>query len=317
MELYQLRYFQTVAEVGTLRLAAEHLAVSQSAVSRAVTLLESEIGVELFTRRGRANELNRFGTAFLQATQAALRGLDTAVASVRQLAGADGGTVALGFLHSLGVATVPSLIRWHHDRFPSVTFELHQRSGQALLTDLSTGVTDVCLSYPTAFDETLNIKWEPLFTQQLYAVVDREHPLATRDLVGFDELAEQPFVALDHDHTLRKIFDDACARHGVTPTIAFEGTDITTLRGLIGARLGIAILPRASTPSRDIVEIAVDDDHLVRPIAIGWVASRFLPPSASSFRDSALAWRRTRNASQDSAQPARRTRVSNAQRKRR
>lgn len=67
MELYQLRYFQTVAEVGTLREAAEHLAVSQSAVSRAVTLLESEIGVKLFTRRGRANELNRFGTAFLQA----------------------------------------------------------------------------------------------------------------------------------------------------------------------------------------------------------------------------------------------------------
>jgi LysR family transcriptional regulator, transcription activator of glutamate synthase operon len=67
----------------------------------------------------------------------------------------------------------------------------------------------------------------------------------------------------------------------VTPTIAFEGTDITTLRGLIGARLGVAILPRSSAPSPDIVEIAVDDDHLVRPIAIGWMANRFLPPSAA------------------------------------
>jgi LysR family transcriptional regulator, transcription activator of glutamate synthase operon len=317
MELYQLRYFQAVAEFGTLAKAAEDLAVSQSAVSRAISLLEKEIGVELFTRRGRANELNRFGKAFLDTSRAAQRGIDTAVASVRQLAGADGGTVALGFLHSLGVATVPSLIRWHHDRFPSVSFELHQRSGQALLTDLSAGVTDVCLNYPMAFDETLDIKWEPLFTQQLYAVVDRAHPLATRGSVGFDELADQRFVALNREHTLRRIFDDACVRHGVTPTIAFEGTDIATLRGLIGARLGIAILPRASTPSRDVVEIAVDDDHLVRPIAIGWMVNRFLPPSASSFRDSALAWRRTRNAPQGSAQPARRTRVSNAQRKRR
>ena len=170
-----------------------------------------------------------------------------------------------------------------------------------LLTDLSTGVSDVCLSYPMTFDHALDIKWEPLFTQQLYAVVDRENPLATRDLVRFNELDEQPFVALNHDHTLRTIFDDACARHGVTPTIAFEGTDITTLRGLIGARLGIAILPRASTPSPDIVEIAVDDDHLVRQIAIGWMANRFLPPSAASFRDSALAWRRTRRARHDSA----------------
>ena len=180
MELYQLRYFQAVAEFGTLAKAAEELAVSQSAVSRAISLLEKEIGVDLFTRRGRANELNRFGKAFLDASRAAQRGIDTAVASVRQLAGADGGTVALGFLHSLGVAIVPSLIRWHHDRFPSVRFELHQRSGQALLEDLSTGATDVCLSYPMTFDHTLDVEWEPLFTQQLYAVVDRVAPACDR-----------------------------------------------------------------------------------------------------------------------------------------
>jgi LysR family transcriptional activator of glutamate synthase operon len=293
MELYQLRYFQTVAEVGTLREAAEQLAVSQSAVSRAITLLESEIGVELFTRRGRANELNRFGKAFLQATRAAQRGIDTAVASVRQLSGADGGTVALGFLHSLGVATVPALIRQHHNRFPAARFELHQRSGHALLGDLASGVTDVCLSYPMTFEQSQDVTWEPLFIEQLYAVVHREHPLATRQLIGFDEISDQPFVALDRDHTLRKIFDDACSRHGIAPTIAFEGTDITTLRGLIGARLGVGILPRASTPIPDIVEIAVDDKQLVRPIAVGWMANRYLPPSAAHFRDSALAAYRT------------------------
>jgi LysR family transcriptional activator of glutamate synthase operon len=293
MELYQLRYFRAVAEFGTLREAAERVAVSQSAVSRAITMLESEIGVELFTRRGRANELNLFGTAFLQATQAAQRGIDTAVASVRQLAGADGGTVALGFLHSLGVATVPALIRQHHDRFPAAKFELHQRAGHTLLSDLASGVTDLCLSYPMTFEQSQDVTWEPLFTQQLYAVVHREHPLATRQLIGFDEISEEPFVALDRDHTLRRIFDDACARHGIAPTIAFEGTDITTLRGLVGARLGVGILPRASTTSPDLVEIAVDDQQLVRPIAVGWMANRYLPPSAASFRDSALASYRT------------------------
>src|SRR6201993_4130628 len=196
MELYQLRYFQAVAESGTLAKAAEELAVSQSAVSRAISLLEKELGVDLFTRRGRANELNRFGKAFLDASRAAQRGLDTAVASVRQLAGADGGTVALGFLHSLGVATVPALIRQHHDRFPAARFELHQRSGHALLGDLASGVTDVCLSYPMTFEQSQDVTWEPLFTQQLYAVVHREHPLATRQLIGFDEISDQPFVAI-------------------------------------------------------------------------------------------------------------------------
>ncbi|MHA7652808.1 LysR family transcriptional regulator [Mycobacterium sp. ML4] len=288
VELYQLRYFQTVAEVGTLRDAAEKLAVSQSAVSRAVALLEHEIGVELFTRRGRANELNKFGRAFLRATLAAQRNLETAVVKVRQLAGVDGGTVALGFLNSLGVATVPRLIRRHHDRHPGTRFELRQRAAPALIGELASGVIDVCLSYPLPFDESPGVKWHPLFTERLYAVVDREHPLARREIIGFEELAGEPFVALDRDHTLRRIFDDACERHGVTPTIAFEGPDITTLRGLIGARLGVGLLPKAAIPAPGIVEIAVDDPRLVRPIAVGWMTNRYLPPSAASFRDTAI-----------------------------
>lgn len=288
MELYQLRYFQTVADVGTLRDAAERLAVSQSTVSRAIAMLESEIGVELFTRCGRGNELNRFGQAFLRASRTAQRSLETAVSDVRQLAGVDSGTVALGFLVSLGAATVPRLIRRHHEHHPWSRFILRQGSGPTLAEDLTKGVIDVCLSYPMAFDEAPGVKWRNLFTQQLYAVVDRQHPLAHRDVIGFEELAGQQFVALDRGHTLRRIFDDACMRHSITPTIAFEGTDLTTLRGLIAARLGVAVLPKAAAPTPGVVEIAVDDQQLVRPIAIGWMANRYLPPSGAAFRDSVI-----------------------------
>ena len=69
--------------------------------------------------------------------------------------------------------------------------------------------------------------------------------------------------------------------------------------------------------ARVVDQIAVDDDHLVRPIAIGWMANRFLPPSAASFRDSALAWRRTRRARHDTGQPVQRARGSNVRRKQR
>lgn len=288
MELYQLQYFQAVAEAGTLREAAQRLAVSQSAVSRAIALLESEIGVQLFTRRGRNNELNRFGEEFLSASRAARRSLDSAVAGVRDLAGVDSGEVALGFLHSLGVATVPRLIRRHHERFSGARFSLRQRSGHMALNDLIHGVTDVCLSYPAAFGDTPGVHWHELFTQHLHAVVATGHRLASRQLIGLEELADEPFVTLDRDHTLRRIVDNACARHGFTPSIAFEGTDVATLRGLIGAGLGVGILPRAALADPAITEIAVDDRHLVRPIAIGWASERYLPPSAAAFRDTAI-----------------------------
>ncbi len=81
-------------------------------------MLESEIGVEVFTRPGRSNGRNRFGEAFLRASLAAQRGLATPVAGVCELAGVDAGTVGPGFLVSLGMATVPRLLRHHHDRYP-------------------------------------------------------------------------------------------------------------------------------------------------------------------------------------------------------
>ncbi|MEB3967960.1 LysR family transcriptional regulator [Mycobacterium ulcerans] len=288
MELYQLRYFQAVAECGTLRGASEQLLVSQSAVSRAITLLEAEIGVQLFTRRGRTNELNRYGQALLVGSRLAQRSVSSAIDNVRELAGVSGGTVALGFLHSLGMQTVPHLIRLHHSRFPQARFELHQRSGQGVLSDLVSGVTDVSLSFPAAFEGYGEIAWQTLFTQQLYAVVSTDHPLAGRRLIRFPELAAYPFVVLDRDHTLRRIVDAACARHGIDPTPAFEGTDVGTLRGLIGANLGVGVLPQATARPADIIEIAIDDAQLVRPIAIGWIADRCLPSSAVAFRETAL-----------------------------
>ncbi len=289
MELYQLRYFQAVAECGTLRDAADRLLVSQSAVSRAIAILESEIGVELFTRSGRSNELNRFGQVFLRASLKTQRNLDAAVEDVRRLAGVDSGTVALGFLGSLGISTVPRLIRRHRDRYPAARFELRQGTGPGLVTDLANGVLDVCLSYPMTSDDSPGVEWQQLFTQQWCAVVHREHPSACRKLIGFEELAGEQFVVLNSEPALRRIFDDACIRHRFTPAIVLEGTDVTTLRGLVRARLGISVLPRAATALADTIEIPIDDPELIKVVAIGWMTNRYLPPSAAAFRDTAIA----------------------------
>jgi LysR family transcriptional activator of glutamate synthase operon len=188
---------------------------------------------------------------------------------VRELAGVDGGIVSLGFLHSLGATVVPHAIREHRRNFDRVDFELHQRSGRQVIANLASGVTDLCVSVPGLFVESLEVTWEPLYTEELFIVVPRGHRFATRTRLRFAELAAEPFVALDTEHTLRHVFDAVCARAGVTPRIAFEGTDIETLRGLVGGGLGIDLVDDAS-----------------RIIAVGWVTDRYLSPAAVAFRHS-------------------------------
>ncbi|GGF12528.1 LysR family transcriptional regulator [Williamsia phyllosphaerae] len=288
MELYQLRYFHAVAERGGLRAAAEHLVVSQSAVSRAIASLESEIGVPLFTRRGRVNELNRFGVAFRDSTRDVARSIDIGVSTVRELAGAAAGTVSVGFLHSLGATVVPRAIREHRRTHEAVEFELHQNSGRDVITRLAGGVTDLCISVPGLFAEVLDVQWAPLYTEELLVVVPLGHRFAARKRLRFADLADEPFVAMDREHTLRHVFDNACVQAGMSPRITFEGTDIGTLRGLVGGGLGVALLPAAPGPRDDVVEVPLSDAGLVRQIAIGWVPDRYLPPAAVAFRDTVL-----------------------------
>jgi DNA-binding transcriptional LysR family regulator len=120
MELQQLKYFREVAEREHVTRAAEKLFVSQSAISRAVTQLEEEVGVPLFYRQGRAVVLSRYGRLFLEYVNRALSILESGKRLLREQSGEESGTVSLGFLHSLGIEMVPRLIKEYCRKHPKI-----------------------------------------------------------------------------------------------------------------------------------------------------------------------------------------------------
>src|ERR1700752_1531330 len=132
MELQQLRYFREVAEREHVTRAAEKLFVSESAVSRAVTHLEEELGVPLFYRQGRAVVLSPYGRLFLEHVTRALNVLESGKRLLNEQTG-ESGTVSLGFLHSLGIEMVPRLIKEYRRKHPGIQFALLvQLSGKLL-----------------------------------------------------------------------------------------------------------------------------------------------------------------------------------------
>ena len=117
----------------------------------------------------------------------------------------------------------------------------------------------------------------------LYLVVDNRHRLARRRQIDLHELADENFVALTEPHGLRKMVDSLCRQAGFEPNLAFEGQEITTLRGLIRTGLGVGLLPRAFDPVEGIVEIPIDNPEAHREIGAIWLRGRKLPPAAASF----------------------------------
>src|SRR6202044_3380590 len=148
----RLRQFAVVAREQHLTRAAELLGVPQPTLSRAMSRLEAELGVALFTRPGRSIRLTRHGRALLDTAE---RTVATLAVTLSRIAGESDparGRVALGFLHTLGGEMVPGLPRDFRAARPLVRFGLVQDGAQGLLARLRAGEIDLCLTAPLPDD---------------------------------------------------------------------------------------------------------------------------------------------------------------------
>ncbi|MCE6994552.1 LysR family transcriptional regulator [Saccharothrix sp. S26] len=264
--------------------AAEHAGVPQPTVSRWLASLSESLGAPVIIRSGRRVRLTRAGRLLCEAADRALTTLEAGHRAATEEVSPERGQVALGFLYLLGRSVVPALVGTFREDHPSVRFRLVQNSRQGILADLGNGAVDLAFVSPPPTD--------PAFThaviseEELVLVVPPGHHLAGRAAVAVAELAGEEFVGLEPGYGLRQITDDLCAAAGFTPTLAFEGQETETVRGLVAAGLGVALLPHADSPS-GLPEIPLTP-RAAREIALVWPTDTPLPPAVDAFRDHAL-----------------------------
>ncbi|MBT2673194.1 LysR family transcriptional regulator [Streptomyces sp. ISL-14] len=124
MDWHQINYFQKVASVQHITRAAEQLSISQPALSRSISKLEDELGVQLFDRKGRNIYLNRYGKMFLNRVEQSIKQIEIGKQEIWDEIHPDHGTISLSFLPSLGIHVVPS----RHNKFISKNASEYQVS---------------------------------------------------------------------------------------------------------------------------------------------------------------------------------------------
>ncbi|MCP9944844.1 LysR family transcriptional regulator [Streptomyces somaliensis] len=278
----RLAYFAAVARHEHVTRAARETGVPQSTLSRAVARLEADLGVTLFARKGRALSLTPAGRTFLAAVERALGEVERAAEAVRADVHPTAGRVAFGFLHTMGSETVPGLLRAFRVDHPRVRFTLVQNYGEAMLERLRAGELDLCLTSPVP--DAPDLVARRLDEQRLRLVVPDDHRLAGRRRVRLAEAADEVFVTLEPGYGLRRITDDLCAEAGFRPRVAFEGEEAETLRGLVAAGLGVALLPPPAVPRPGVVELTVTAPRAVREIGVAWQAGRPDTPPVAAFK---------------------------------
>ncbi|URM89907.1 LysR family transcriptional regulator [Streptomyces sp. MRC013] len=278
----RLAYFAAVARHEHVTRAARETGVPQSTLSRAVARLEADLGVTLFARKGRTLSLTPAGRTFLASVERALGDVERAAEAVRADVHPTAGRVAFGFLHTMGSETVPGLLRAFRVDHPRVRFTLVQNYGEAMIERLRAGELDLCLTSPVP--DAPDLAARRLDEQRLRLVVPDDHRLAGRRRVRLAEAADEAFVTLEPGYGLRRITDDLCAEAGFRPRVAFEGEEAETLRGLVAAGLGVALLPPPAVPRPGVVELAVTAPRAVREIGVAWQAGRPDTPPVAAFK---------------------------------
>ncbi|MEU6997283.1 LysR family transcriptional regulator [Nonomuraea sp. NPDC046570] len=267
--------------------AAELLGIPQPTASRRLAALSAAVGAPLTVPAGRGVRLTRAGRTLADAAARALAVVEAGAREVREEADPATGRVVLGFLHLLGRSLVPALVRGFREHHPGVRLSLVQGSRQEMLRRLRHGEIDLVMVAPLPSDDP-EFSGVPLADQELVLTVPGTHRLAHRRRVRVAELADEPFVTLEQGYGLRQITDELCAAAGFQPRIAFEGQESDTVRGLVGAGLGVALLPRFEpAPPPGVAEIRLEP-ALFRTIGLVRPATGRLTPAVRAFHDHVL-----------------------------
>lgn len=276
----RLHQFVAVARAEHMTHAADEIGVPQSTLSRGIARLEADLGVALFVRSGRTVRLTREGRTLLRHAERALAELAAGTRDILGDTDALHGRIGLAFLTTLGTAAVPRLLRDFRVLHPDVRFDLVQGAHALLLDRLRSGDADLALTSPLPDDP--GFASEALGEEEVRLVVPTGHPLASRSEVALVEAAGEAFVRFLPGYGLRGTVDAWCREAGFVPRVTFEGGDAETLRGLVAAGLGVALLPVArEVPG--VVEIPLTEPRTRRTIGVVWARDRTLTAPARAL----------------------------------
>jgi len=281
MELYQLGYFIEIARQRSFTRAAERLHMAQPALSQQMKNLESELGTALFIRGRKEIQLTAAGKAFLPRAEALLTQAEAAKAIVSDVAQLRGGKLIIAAIPSVRACLLPEVIRSFSRQHEQVELQLIEDSSERVSENVESGLADIgFLQLPaskSAF-ETRTIISEPFVL-----LVAKSHSLVKQKEVALKQLATESFIF--YKGRARDTALEACRKAGFEPRIACESGELETVRALVAAGLGLAVVPQLATGNlpKTIQAITIREPKMQRQIAAVWQKGSVLSPAAQAL----------------------------------
>ena len=253
IDLYALQAFAAVARWESFSTAAEHLFLTQPAVSKRVAALENTLGQRLFDRIGRRVTLTDAGRALLPRARALLDEAESLIRVVAAASDTISGPLVMGTSHHVGLRRLPPVLRAFTQQYPDVQLDIRFMSSEAACRAVETGELELAVvTLPTGREPAL--VRQAVWDDPLEVLVSADHPLAGAARVSLKQLVAHPAVLPGPDTYTRSILIQALRPHGLTPRVVMSTDYLETLRMLVATGLGWSLLP-ADMAEPDLVAL--------------------------------------------------------------
>ncbi|MGH8222508.1 MAG: LysR substrate-binding domain-containing protein, partial [Woeseiaceae bacterium] len=253
MKLQQLKYLLAIADNGlNITAAAERLYTSQPGVSKQLKLLEEELGLQLFTRKGKSlDRITDAGVRVIDRARIIMQEVEQIRCFANEYSREEEGTLSIATTYTQARYVLPKVLQEFRRRYPRVSLNLHQGTSEQIACMLADNEVDFAIATGSsdAFSELLLL---PGYQWDRKILVPKEHELTRIERkLTLRDLAKYPLVSyvfsFGSDSTLHRAF----ASHGLQPDIVFTARDADAIRTYVRMGLGIGIVAGMAHETED------------------------------------------------------------------
>ena len=230
-----------IAEEQSFTRAAERCFVVQSALSRQIKSLESELGVRLFARTSRKVEVTPAGEAFMKQARLCLQAAERAKVSAAAAHGEIRGSLSIGVIPTVTAVDVAAVLGTFRRSYPEVGVHVRTGGSDDFLRRIAAGELDVGFLGLAEGVAPRGVQTRELSRERLVAVLPEGHRLAGRRRLRLEDLADEPFVDFPEGSSGREQSDLAFDGAGLRREVSFEVNTADLLTGLVHQGLGAAL----------------------------------------------------------------------------
>ena len=276
MKLQQLKYLLAIVDNGlNITAAAERLYTSQPGVSKQLKLLEEELGMQLFVRKGKSlGGVTPAGQQVIDRSRLIMQEVDNIRSMASDFYHEEEGALSIATTHTQARYVLPDVIREFRKRYPGVNLNLHQGTSEQIADMVSQNSIDFAIATGSRdlFSDLLLV---PSYRWDRTIVVPRGHELTQLDhKVGLQDLAKYPLVTYVFSFGGQSSLKKAFADEGLEPDVVFTARDADVIKTYVRMGLGVGIVASMAEDCDDRKDLTTVSAEGLFPRSTTWIGFR-------------------------------------------